>query len=268
MKINLGKLSLLVAAFSLAAQHGPRAAEPLPRAHAHNDYEHSRPLLDALDHGFCNVEADIHLVNGALLVAHDADKVDPKRTLESLYLEPLRERVKKNRGGVYSNELPFLLLIDIKTEAESTYTALRPVLDRYREILTEFTTNETRQRAITVVLSGNRPIEGVATEPVRYAGIDGRLPDLEANPSRHLIPLVSDNWMKHFQWRGNGGIADEERTKLRSLVEKAHAQGRKIRFWGLPDASDAWKLMRDSGVDLINTDDLDGLQKFLSAKRL
>ena len=29
-------------------------AEPVPlvHVHAHNDYEHKRPLLDALDHGF------------------------------------------------------------------------------------------------------------------------------------------------------------------------------------------------------------------------
>lgn len=39
---------------------------PLPRAHAHNDYEHARPLLDALDHGFTSVEADVWLVDGEL----------------------------------------------------------------------------------------------------------------------------------------------------------------------------------------------------------
>ncbi len=49
------------------------ANEPLPQAHAHNDYEHERPLLDALSHGFCSVEADIYLVDGALLVAHDRE---------------------------------------------------------------------------------------------------------------------------------------------------------------------------------------------------
>ena len=29
--------------------------------------EDLRPLLDALEHGFCSVEADVHLVDGALL---------------------------------------------------------------------------------------------------------------------------------------------------------------------------------------------------------
>src|SRR5215212_7420284 len=98
-------------AFALGQWSLADELKPLVHAHAHNDYEHARPLFDALDHGFCSVEADIHLVDGALLVAHDADKVDPKRTLESLYLEPLRARVQKNAGRVHSNGPPFLLMI-------------------------------------------------------------------------------------------------------------------------------------------------------------
>src|SRR4030095_12119754 len=47
------------------------AQTPLLRAHAHNDYEHTRPLLDALEQGFCSVEADIYLIDGELRVAHD-----------------------------------------------------------------------------------------------------------------------------------------------------------------------------------------------------
>src|SRR5436190_8469009 len=71
---------------------------PLLHAHAHNDYLHPHPLRDALACGFCSVEADIHLVNGELLVAHDRDKTRPGRTLEKLYLAPLRRRVRDNGG--------------------------------------------------------------------------------------------------------------------------------------------------------------------------
>ncbi len=74
----------------------PAGPKPLPRAHAHNDYEHDRPLLDALGHGFTSVEADIHLVNGDLFVAHGPDEIKPERTLRSLYLEPLSTRIARN----------------------------------------------------------------------------------------------------------------------------------------------------------------------------
>src|SRR5262245_55861246 len=112
--------------------------KPQIQAHAHNDYAHSRPLLDALEHGFCSVEADIHLVEGELLVAHDRDHVRPGRTLQALYLDPLRERARKNGGKVFPAGPGLILLIDIKSEADPTYEVLRRVLSRYSELLTAF----------------------------------------------------------------------------------------------------------------------------------
>jgi len=53
----------------------PDAIVPLARAHAHNDYLHPRPLLDALDAGFTSIETDVWLVDGDLLVAHDRREV-------------------------------------------------------------------------------------------------------------------------------------------------------------------------------------------------
>src|SRR5262245_27609964 len=89
-------LVMLLCAIEIRAQ-----PTPLIQAHAHNDYEHQRPLLDALDHGFCSVEADIYLVDDRLLVAHEREKVKPDSTLESLYLELREERVKQNGVSVY-----------------------------------------------------------------------------------------------------------------------------------------------------------------------
>jgi hypothetical protein len=51
----------------------------ISQGHAHNDYLHDRPLLDALDAGFSSVEADIFLVDDQLLVAHTAREIDPER---------------------------------------------------------------------------------------------------------------------------------------------------------------------------------------------
>src|SRR5262245_49224155 len=104
-------VALTVASAPARADDTPSRVEPLPRAHAHNDYEHARPLLDALDHGFCSVEADVYLTDGALLVAHERKDVRPGRTLETLYLDPLRERVKANGGRVYAGGPTVWLLV-------------------------------------------------------------------------------------------------------------------------------------------------------------
>src|SRR6516165_4820653 len=110
---------------------GQETPKALVHAHAHNDYEHTRPLFDALDQGFCSVEADIYLVDGKLLVAHQRSQVKPERTLQALYLDPLRERIKKNHGRVYANGPECVLLIDLKTDWHQIYPVLREVLKEY-----------------------------------------------------------------------------------------------------------------------------------------
>lgn len=242
----------------------------LPQAHAHNDYLHDRPLLDALSHGFTSVEADIFLVGEELCVAHDAPEIRPERTLQRLYLDPLRERAKANDGRVYRDYARFLLLIDIKSAAEPTYRRLHEVLAEYRDLVTSFGPDGRRDRAVLVIISGNRPFELMRSQPVRYAGYDGRLADLYSDAPAELVPMISDHWGRNFTWRGVGPMPDPERQKLRDIVEAAHAKGRLVRFWATPDArSDAretlWKQLLAAGVDLINTDGLEGLQAFLLA---
>ena len=226
------------------------AAEPvaLPRAHAHNDYEHARPLAEALERGFCSVEADIYLVGGRLLVAHDLKDVKPERTLEALYLDPLRERTRRNGGRVHRGGPALVLLVDVKSEAKATYAALHEMLKNYAELLTEFRDGKSEPRAVTVIVSGNRAVAEIAAQPVRFAAVDGRSGDLETNPPAALVPLVSENWQKLFKWRWEGAMPEAEREALRRYVARAHTQGRTVRFWNTPDRPAAWQVLLDAGV--------------------
>lgn len=253
-------LSLLFAAVSTVAA---MAAPPLQQAHSHNDYEQKRPLAAALASGFCSVEADIHLVNGQLLVAHDRDKTRPERTLRALYLDPLRERCRTNGGFVHPATNRFTLLIDIKADAEGTYRVLDPLLREYQSILTRFTPTQTTPGAITVILSGARPTATVAAQPERFCAIDGRPEDLDLNPPVHLVPLVSDSWGNHFKPPVDGRLSASDRDKLRAFVARTHAQGRRLRFWGAPDRPWLWNELREANVDIINTDRLPHLAAFL-----
>lgn len=248
--------------------------DPLWRAHAHNDYEHPRPLLDALDHRFGSVEADIYLVGDQLLVAHDPEDLDPSRTLESLYLDPLAARVRANRGRVYRGaRRPLQLLIDIKTEGASTYLELDRHLRRYPHLFTTYAHGRVHTGPVTAVISGDRaartPMEA---QRVRRAFYDGRLSDLGSAAPASFIPLISDNWTLNFTWLGVGAFPDAERQKLRGIVAAAHARGQRVRFWATPDlagpARDAvWGELLAVGVDHLNTDDLAGLEAFLDAHR-
>ncbi|WP_181772025.1 phosphatidylinositol-specific phospholipase C/glycerophosphodiester phosphodiesterase family protein [Amycolatopsis pittospori] len=289
----LAALLAAVAATSLAtapASAHERGVRPLPQAHSHNDYEHTRPLHDALDQGFTSVEADIYLVDGQLLVAHDLADTRPDRTLESLYLEPLRKRVLANHGvGVYRKQNPFearfpaekastefQLLIDVKGDADSTYAALEKRLynPRYSFLFSLYAFGHVQKRAVTAVISGGRPKDVMLGQKVRLAFYDGRIKDendLHIGSDPRVTPLVSDSWTGLFTWTGAGEFPAAERAKLHDIVERAHAAGQRVRFWATPDAAgpdrDAlWKALVAAGVDHLNTDDLPGLADFLRSR--
>ena len=240
----------------------------LPNAHAHNDYEHNRPLFDALEQGFTSLEADVHLIEGQLFVVHDRPaKTAGVPTLADLYLEPLRQVISRNGGQVYSGyDGPFLLMIDIKTGAEPTYAALQPILERYADILTRVENDSLYPGPVTVFLSGNRPIKTVVAQTTRWVGIDGRPPDLGKGYSPELMPVISDRYSKHFKWKGKGPMPKKEWAHLQNLVTQAHAEGKKVRFWASPENPMVWKTLLRGGADLINTDQLVELREFLLAR--
>lgn len=264
MFIGLALTTTLAAA---PASPGAGPVTPLPKAHSHNDYAQTRPLNEALDHGFGSVEADIFLIGGQLLVGHERAETGPDRTLQRLYLDPLLARVRKNQGRVYDDPLSLTLLIDIKSEAEPTYRALRDVLRGYRDMLTRFTLQRTETNAVTVIISGNRPRSLMEEESERWASLDGRSDDLGKGVSRDLMPLISDRWGAKFKWAGSGSMPAEEREILRAMVHQAHAEGKRLRFWATPDTPTFWSFLLESEVDLINTDRIKDLSSHLRGQR-
>jgi Glycerophosphoryl diester phosphodiesterase family len=245
------------------AQSPANERPALLQAHAHNDYLHSRPLLDALDQGFTSIEADIFLVDGQLLVAHYLKDVKPERTLQKLYLDPLYQRFKQNSGKLFPNNERLTLLIDIKNQGEQTYLLLSQQLEAYRDMLSSTRDGQHTSRQVTIIISGDRPIEAIKSSNPCYVGIDGRLTDLDSDAPSWLYPLISDNWYRHFQYRGAGEFSSDEKKRLKNIVEQAHARGRRVRFWATPESESVWQELQSSGVDLIGTDDLERLAKFL-----
>ena len=238
------------------------ATVPLLRGHAHNDYLHRRPLFDALDNGFCSVEADIFLVNDELYVAHFILLIRPNRTLESLYLKPLRERAKQFDGKIFPDTERFYLWIDIKSDAHQTYKVLHTVLEKYADILTRFEDGVKVPGAVTVILTGTAGLNLIQNERIRYVCVDGRLGALYSDISTDFIPVISLNWRQEFpQFRGT--LSTAEREKLADQVQNAQSRGRKLRYWNAPDNEPFWQILYDAGVDLIHTDRLARLRIFL-----
>ena len=253
----------LIALCLIGCESSSRGVVPLVNAHAHNDYNHTRPLLDALDCGFCSIEADVALVDGHILVTHDPKRADPQRTLESLYLRPLESRVGRDKR-IYHNGPSVILLIDCKSPPRQLYQPLRELLLKHKAMLTTWENGRRHEGAVTVVLTGVHPSPAeIESESTRVVAVDGTYADIDSDVSPELMPQIAIDWKSKLSWRAYGPISDEDRHTLNDLVRRAHAHGRTIRLWNAPDWPRAWdELLRD-GVDYINSDDLIGLREFL-----
>jgi hypothetical protein len=268
--VLLAVASLLVLSMSVSAPQGCEVGEPIP-AYAHNDYENERPLYDALALGYQGVEADIHLVDGQLLVAHDRDQVVDGRTLESLYLEPLAEW-RARCGRILAEDAPLLLNVEIKSGAEETYTALVTVLRRYRQLLTVVRDGTEKPGAINVVLVGwQPPLDALRAEKERLVavqwqieGTDTRVPDAPA----HLIRLVSVNYGNTMGWSGSGVPPYAVTAVLERLVAARDAvPGRLARAHNVPVHPAVYEVLLSGGVALIGTVELEATERLLRDRR-
>jgi len=234
-------------------------------AHAHNDYENTRPLLDALECKFISIEADVFSNGDSLFVAHYSNQIETGKTLRKMYLNPLKEMIQRNNGSVYGEGTSLILLIDIKDDGLRTYKLLHGILESYKGMLTSYNSGIKNIGPVAVIVSGNRPFEYMRNQKLRYAAYDGRISDMNLGISSSLMPLVSDNWRNHFKWNGLGEMPESEKNKLLQLVKNAHENGYLLRFWGTSDhpgieRNAVWNSLEEAQVNLIGTDDLKGLQ--------
>lgn len=244
----------------------PAMDHALVLGHAHNDYRHPHPLINALSQGFRSVEADILYKDGKLWVGHDRIELthDNIQALEELYLQPLFDRYKSG-SFPFDQEYttPFYLWVDIKYAEDSTYDAMQKALEPYRSMLTYVKENRLQKGALQIILSGDRPFHKMKFKDVEYFFLDGRPVNLEANDYSSVeMPFISQNIDRVV-----GPVTDEmteaQKVRLKEFVDHCHNKGFMVRCWNTPDNVTTWNQLQEVGVDLINTDLLKPLRAHL-----
>ncbi len=232
--------------------------------HAHNDYEHPRPLHDALEHGFQSVEADVWLDGTGVGVSHDGAPF--KGSLDALYLTPLEELVTANGGSVHGDGQPFFLWLDLKDGSEQHQATLAQRLAA-RSFLTTFNDDGVESEgAVTVLLTGHDTAKKALadrTAPRPYArDSNSYKPDDAAADGKWRAYAVP--YFGFFTWNGQGDMPESEVRQLRNLVNGAHRNGRIIRIYASPETPAYWRAAKEAGLDFIGTDDLAGLDEVVS----
>ena len=265
-RVTLSLCLLSACAWSPASMPRP---DPVLRLHGHNDYLRPVPLRRALELGLGSIEADVFLVDGQLLVGHERWQLRASRTLESMYLQPLQEAAEANGKRLRADGEPLVLLVECKTDGVAAWPAMRALLWRYRSMLTRFIDGRVEPGAVTVLLSGRRPTAQLAAARDRWCALDGQFDDLQASPPLppDLVPWVSLPWRELSDWTGSDELMPVEVELVTKLVRTAHAQGRRLRFWGAPDRKEGWRALFDLGVDRIGTDQPKKAARWLRAHR-
>lgn len=252
-RIKIGaaiKLLMIISCLSAGGQ------SHVVRVFAHNDYLHNQPFHAAYEAGVDYVEADVFHKRGKLFVAHTAVKITEDRTLTDLYLMPLLDKVAANKGYVYStHERTLTLMVDLKTEGTQTLLALVDELKRFPSLIACPT--------LIVAVSGNVPPPGEWHKYPEFIHFDGRPAIKYSADQLARVALISASFKDYSSWNGRGEMSNEDRIRLESAVKAVHAVGRPVRFWAAPDFAVAWKLLINLGVDVLNTDDVEGAMLFM-----
>ena len=124
-------------------------------------------------------------------------------------------------------------------------------------------------RAVTVILTGDaaskqQMIDDVAAPRV-FARDDNDLHADGSDDDDGTVVAAALNFGGYVgSWDGVSAVPDGLSRQCGCVVERAHALGRKVRLFGGPDTEAAWRFQLDHGVDFVNSDDLAGLDEFLS----
>ncbi|OJT07460.1 Altered inheritance of mitochondria protein 6 -like protein [Trametes pubescens] len=222
-------------------------------------------------------------------VGHEAAALTPDRTLDSLYIQPLLQILKKQNprnaftanstspNGVFdtASGTPLQLLIDIKTDGVEALPFILKALQPLRAagyLTTALANGTITPSAVTVVGTGNSPLAQVKALSPRDYFFDAPLtqltdPSLNTTWDPTLSPLASTDYETAVGWNGIGNITDEQRANITRFVGDAHARGITARFWDTPAwpvhaRENIWRTLSEEGADWLNADDLAAASSF------
>lgn len=231
------------------------AEKVIPVAHAHNDYNKRKPLIDALKYGFMSMEIDVFAHKNKLKLAHVGLFLNVRKIIEEVYFEPLA-KILDNKEWVYSSyHEPLELMVDFKTNSKETLPLLLKAIEPYKEHFTFYTNNKIHNRPLKLVISGSgfqyNQVENLDTI---FVFLDGSVNNCEQNFPNKLLARGSANYKSHFSWKGKKEMSKESLEKLKEYVKIGKNCDKKIRFYGMKHRKAIWKVFLDEGVGWINID--------------
>ncbi len=176
-----------------------------------------------------------------------------RRTVESKLFPRLQETLVLNS---FVRALPVIL------------ETLAPL--REKGYLTTFSNGTLIKSAVTVIGTGNSPLDDVLALSPRDYFFDAPLAELSTTETLWNVtisPVASTDYEVAVGWNGIGNISEAQLTNLTQFVNDAHERGIAARYWDTPGwpiqaRNNVWKQLADAGADWLNADDLEAASQF------
>jgi hypothetical protein len=193
--------------------------------------------------GCISIESDVWLYNSTLYVGHEPSSLSPARTFQSLYIEPIlsvlnRENpvspfvTSETHNGVfdgYSSQTLYLF-VDVKTPGETTWPYVVQGLQPLRDAgyLTTYDGTGVTPGAVTVIGTGNTPLDQIQNQKFRDYFYDAPLPLLETTFSSitsDVSPIASTDFAAAFGTVNGAKFNSTQLATLRSQIATAKRKG-------------------------------------------
>lgn len=251
----------------------------------HHDLNDVYPL-STINSTFVNAMQINIIINSPFQVGHEPSALTEKRTLESLYIQPILDTLHRlnpktpfvqpgEQNGIFdtSSSQTLFFFIDLKTAADETWPAVLSALEPLRkgDWLTTYDGQSLRRNPITVIGTGNTELSDVQKYLPRDVFYDAPLAQLNSSKYDSLTmyeaPTASTNFAGSFGEVRKRALSESQLQTLREQLDVAHERGIMARYWNQPNypigtRNAVWRILWDEGVDLINVDDLKGAAEF------
>ena len=241
--------------FSVCFASAQNNAKPIISS---RDFSQTSELWESIGRGIINYQADVMYIYGKLYVTPVMpDSANHKLpTLTEAYLYPLYNQYKKNNGEILPGYVgDIYLILNFTFQPIQIYRQLAAEMRPFAEMLTYTSEGKKHQGKLTILIKEKNQLEQINSIKPSFLSLVGNLSDVDKNIDSAKMPLIEVSFDELTSWKGIGNIAFEDFTKIRNLVDKVHAQNKKISFVNCPASKNMADLIKTAKLDFVNTPD-------------
>jgi hypothetical protein len=259
----IGVFALLLVKFS----EGQKNAKPIISSH---NFTSKSELWESIGNGIINYKADVMYIYGKLYVTDMMpDSINHKLpTLTDAYLYPLYNQFKKNNGQIlpgYADEI--FLILNFTNQPLQVYKQLAIEMRPFSEMLSYKTDGVEHKGKLKILIANKEYFDLINANKPGFLVLAGKLSDVEKNIDAAKMPLIVADFEEFTKWKGTGNIPFDDFVKIKEIVAKVHAQGKKISITNCPSNKTIADLILTSKVDYLTTPDGAKMAEFFTTAK-